>query len=134
MKRAAWEMQKKMRAEGKKLREVRFLRLDNLTDPAKRVTALHFEQLTHDNEFGELLKDVWSTGNIRIELVNSNSSGSYAYDAVYGFVIDEGRGGWGLIRATPRRIRDLSGTSIDPVPAPLESDGNFYGEIKYTRP
>ena len=134
MKRTALEMQKRMRAEGKQLKEVKFMRLDNLTDPAKRVSTADFEGMTHDNEFDEKLKDVWTNGDIRIELVNSNSSGNYFYDAVIGFVINNGSGGRGLIRATPRRIVDLSGTTVDPVPAPLESSNIFYGEIKYSLP
>jgi len=134
MKKTVNEMLKKMRSQGKELKTVKFLRLDNLKDPAKVFTAADFYGLTHDNEFDTILRDVWTTGTVRIELINSDNNATFNYDQVIGFVIDGGSGGRGLLHVTPQRVVDISGNIVDPVPAPATGNMTLNGEIKFSEP
>jgi hypothetical protein len=116
------EMYQKLRSEGKTVKVVKFLRLDN-RDDASQVTPEYFDQLTHDNELDVLLAEVEKSGDIR--------TGTLALNQVYGFVSSDGKRG--LIRTSVAEITGNNG-SVMVVPAPNGGQNNVYGMIKFQMP
>ena len=113
-------MAKNVAVNGKSLRKVLFKRLDNITG-SNQVTGVYYNQLTHDNEFDTLLAGIESEG--------LTFTGPIAQDAVYGFVMDDGRRG--LIWTFPPTIVNADGT-ISTYSAPIgSSNQTLYFSIKY---
>jgi hypothetical protein len=119
MRKTMIEFYQKLRNDGKPLKVVKFLRLDNQTG-SSRLTTEEFDQLTHDNEFDELLAEVETKGDIR--------TGALGLDQVWGFVSTDGKRGF--IRTSPVQCIDVAG-GILTVPAPNAGNMNIYGTVKW---
>jgi hypothetical protein len=122
MRECIWEMSQKMKSEGKELRKVKFKRLDDINGPGG-LTKEDFDLLTHDNEFDELLGDIWETGEDRAAGVLLNQ--------VWGFVTSDGKRG--IVRTSDTQVADINGALVT-VPAPNASNLNLYGTIKVSIP
>ncbi|GHT70361.1 hypothetical protein AGMMS50239_38650 [Bacteroidia bacterium] len=119
LRRTMMEVYQKLRSEGKQVKVVKFLRLDNAEGPSQ-LTPEAFEELTHDNELDALLAEVESKGDIRV--------GPLALNQVYGFVSSDGKRGF--IRTSAPQCVDVTGTTLN-VPAPNAGNLNIYGSIKW---
>jgi hypothetical protein len=119
LRRTMEEFYKKLKDEGKPVKTVKFLRLDNIAG-AGRVTPEYFDALTHDNEFDALLADVETNGIER--------AGPILLNQVWGFATSDGKRG--MIRTSPATWIISTGVSAN-VPAPNTTNNNLYGSIKY---
>lgn len=114
------QMAKSLDVNGKSLRKVLYKRLDNITGP-NQVTGAYYNQLTHDNEFDTLLAGIESEG--------LTFAGPIVQDAVYGFVMDDGRRG--LIWTWPPTRTDANGVTTS-YAAPIGSNKEtLFFSIKY---